>query len=103
MKLKSIRFSQNHESISKSVVPGIRKEAAILSMKKAGKPPGAISSYRPASLTSCVAKIMERIVHNRLYNLAETRGWLSGEQADFGKLRSCEHQILKITQHRKCI
>ncbi len=72
-------------------------------MKKAGKPPGDNFLYRLASLASCVAKIMERIVHNRLYNLAETIGRLSGEQAGFGKLRSCEHQILKITQHRNCI
>ncbi len=41
---------------------------------------------------------MERMVHNRLYNLAETRGWLCNEQAGFRKLRSCEDQILRITQ-----
>ncbi len=41
---------------------------------------------------------MERMVHNRLYNLAETRGWLCSEQAGFRKLRSCEDQILRITQ-----
>ncbi len=41
---------------------------------------------------------MERMVHNRLYNLAETRGWLCSEQAGFRKLRSCEDQILRIAQ-----
>ncbi len=79
-------------------MPGIWKEATILALKKAGKPPGAISSYRPVSLTSCVVKTMERMVHNRLYKLAETRGWLCSEQAGFRKLRSCEDQILRITQ-----
>ncbi len=39
---------------------------------------------------------METIVHNHLYNLAETRGWLCSEQAGFRKLRSCEDQILRI-------
>ncbi len=38
------------------------------------------------------------MVHNRLYNLAETRGWLCSEQAGFRKLRSCEDQTLRITQ-----
>ncbi len=38
------------------------------------------------------------MVHNRLYNLAETRGWLCSERAGFRKLRFCEDQILKITQ-----
>ncbi len=37
-------------------------------------------------------------MHNRLYNLAETRGWLCSEQAGFRKLRSCEDQIFRITQ-----
>ncbi len=36
-----------NESFSKGDVPGIWKEATILPLKKAGKPPGAISSYRP--------------------------------------------------------
>ncbi len=34
-----------NESFSKGFVPGIRKEATILPMKKAGKPPGDIYSY----------------------------------------------------------
>ncbi len=41
---------------------------------------------------------MERKVQHRLYNLAETREWLCSEQAGFRKLRSCEDQILGITQ-----
>ncbi len=79
-------------------MPGIWKEATILQLKRAGKPPGAISSYRPVSLKSCVVMTMEGMVHNRLNNLAETRGWLCGEQAGFRKLRSCEEKILRNTQ-----
>ncbi len=79
-------------------VPGIWKEATILPLKNAGKPPGAISSYRPVSRTSCVVKTMERMVLNRLYYLSETRGWICNEQAGFHKLRSCDVQILRITQ-----
>ncbi len=41
---------------------------------------------------------MTRMVHNRLCNLAKTRGWLCSEQAGFGKLRSFEDQILRTTQ-----
>ncbi len=76
---------------------GIWKEATTFPLKQAGKPLGATSSYRSVSLTSCGVKTMERIVHNRLYNIAERRGWLSSEQAGFRKLRSCEDQILRIT------
>ncbi len=45
-----------NESFPECKVPGIWKEATIFSLKKAGKPPGGISSYRPTSLTSCVVK-----------------------------------------------
>ncbi len=67
-------------------------------MKKAGKPLGFTSSNQAVSFTSYVLKTTERMAHNRLHNLAETRGWFCSEQADFCKLRSCEDQILRITQ-----
>ncbi len=63
----------------------IRKIAFIVPLKKAGKPQGCISSYRPVSLTPCVAKTLERILYNRLYFLSETRDWLCTEQAGFHK------------------
>ncbi len=87
-----------NESFSKGVLPGNLQEATILPLKKAGKPSGAIYTFRNVSLTSCVVKIMKRMVHNHLYNPAETRGWLCSERAGFRNLRSCEDQILRITQ-----
>ncbi len=76
----------------------IWKRAVILPLKKAGKQPEAIASYRPVSPTSCVAKTMKRMIHNRLYYIAETRGWLCSKQAGFRTIRSCEGQILRTTQ-----
>ncbi len=68
-----------YESFSNGVVPGIWKETTILPLKIACKPSEVISSYRPVSLTYCVVKTMERMVHKRLYNLVETSVWLCGE------------------------
>ncbi len=48
-------------SFATGTSPTIWKSAVILPLKKAGKQPGAIVSYRPVSLASCVAKTMERI------------------------------------------
>ncbi len=42
--------------------------------------------------------MLERIPHNRVYYLAETREWLCTEQAGFRKNRSCEDPILRLTQ-----
>ena len=43
-------------------------------------------------------KTLERIIHNRLYYLAESRDWLCREQAGFRKDHGCEDQVLRITQ-----
>ncbi len=40
---------------------------------------------------------MERMIHNRLYYLAETRSWLCPEQAGFRTSRSCEDHE-RVTQ-----
>ncbi len=62
------------ENFSNDVVPGIWKAVDILPMQEAGKPPKVISSCQPVSLTPYVVKPSEIMVHNRLDNLAETRG-----------------------------
>ncbi len=77
-----------HLSFSTGKSPQIWKITIFLALKKAGKPPGCISSCRPVSLTSCVANTLKRSLHN----------WLCTEQAGFRKNRSCEDQILRLTQ-----
>ncbi len=39
--------------------------------------PVVITTHRLGSLTTCVAKAMEHMIHNRLYYLVDARGWLS--------------------------
>ena len=78
--------------------PQIWRNAIILPLLKAGKPASDLASFRPISLTSCVVKILERLLAERLYYLAEHLGWFNSTQAGFRKGRGCEDQILKITQ-----
>ncbi len=86
---KAELLSTFNESFSKGVLLGVRKEATIFPLKKPGKPPVSISSYRPVRLASCDVKTIERMVHSHLYNLGETKRWLCSEQAGFRKRRSC--------------
>ena len=72
--------------------------AIIIPLLKLKKPASDLASYRPISLTSCIAKVMERMVANRLYHLAETSGWIHPSQAGFRKGRSCEDQITRVVQ-----
>lgn len=57
-------------------VPREWKEAWIIPIYKNGKPRGSLSAYRPVSLTSCVAKLMERLVQYRIVWHLEELGHL---------------------------
>ena len=85
-------------SLSTSDLPQIWRNAIIIPLLKQGKPASNLASFRPISLTSCVVKLMERMLSERLYHLAESNGWFNKFQAGFRKGRGCEDQILKITQ-----
>ena len=45
-----------------------------------------------------MAKILERIISDRLYDLAESSGWFSSYQAGFRKGRGVEDQVLRVVQ-----
>jgi len=74
------------------------RTATIIPILKSGKPASEVDSFRPISLTSCLGKVMERLVCNRLYHMAEERGLLTEDQAGFRVQRSTEDQILRVTQ-----
>ena len=44
----------------------LEKKAIVVTVLKSGKGPKSSASYRPFSLTSTMAKSMERIINNRL-------------------------------------
>ena len=47
---------------------------------------------------SCVIKLLEHILADRLYYIAETNNLFSQFEASFHKGRSCEDQITQIVQ-----
>ena len=85
-------------SVRTSNCPHLWKIAMIIPLLKANKPASDLASYRPVSLTSCAAKVLERMMAERLYYQAETQGWFSDLQAGFRRGRSCTDQILRISQ-----
>ena len=74
------------------------RDAIIIPLLKAAKPPSELASYRPVSLTSCIAKVVERMLAERIYHLAETNGWFSSIQAGFRRGHSCVDQIIRLSQ-----
>lgn len=59
------------------------KEAVIIPLKKPGKKGNEADEYRPISLTSCVGKILERMVNRRLSQEIESKNRLGNKQFAF--------------------
>lgn len=47
-------------------------------------------------MSSCVGKIMERLINDRLMWLAEKKGWLDPHQNGFRKGRSCVDSLVRF-------
>nr|CAH0106515.1 unnamed protein product [Daphnia galeata] len=69
-------------------VPTDWKTATVIPIRKPDKPAEKPESYRPISLTSCLGKVMERIVNQRLSWSFETKGKRLKTQCGFRKGRS---------------
>ena len=76
-----------NESWSYGRCPSSWRDAVIVPLLKKGKPASKVDSFRPVSLTSCIAKTMERMVASRLSYLAESNGRWSEGQAGFRCMR----------------
>ena len=87
-----------NRSFETGFCPQSWRNAVIVPLLKAGKSPSALESFRPVSLTSCGVKILERMIAERLNNMAEENGWFSKLQSGFRHGRSCEDQITRIVQ-----
>jgi len=80
-------------------VPQSWRTADIRPVLKKGKDPSKIVSHRPISLTSCLGKVLERVITNRLVYHLEANNILAPEQAGFRSSRCTEDQVIRLTQH----
>ena len=79
-------------------VPQVWREAIMIPILKRAKDKSQAESYRPISLTSCVGKLMERLINTRLMWHLEDKKHITPEQAAFRQDRSTEDQITYIAQ-----
>ena len=87
-----------NESWKTGEVPGLWKKAEIIPILKPGKDPSKPDSYRPVSLTQVFAKVMERMVAERMNYWMENKGIINNWQTGFQRGKSCEDQIIRLTQ-----
>ena len=79
-------------------VPQIWREAIMIPVHKAGKDKRKAENYRPISLTSCIGKLMERLINTRLMWHLEKKQHIKPEQAAFRPNRSTEDQVAYVSQ-----
>ena len=79
-------------------IPTKWRTAIIKPLLKEGKDSKDTVSYRPVSLTSCMGKILEKMVADRLMLVLETGRLLNDNQAGFRQNRCTTDQILKLVQ-----
>ena len=91
--LTTLNLSWKHKQI-----PSEWRKSEIIPILKPGKDPKFPGSYRPISLTSCMCKLMEKLVQKRLLYWLEANEKLNQNQAGFRSLHSTEDQCLRVSQ-----
>ena len=79
-----------------SCFPKIWEKFFMLPFSKPGKDSKNVSSYRPIALTSCLCKIMEKMVNCRLVWYLEQNNYLSTSQCGFRRMRSCTDVLIRL-------
>lgn len=82
--------------LDEGVFPDQWKLQHLVLLPKGNKPPDDPSSYRPICLLDTVGKILEKIIYNRLLDVAEQKGALSDFQFGFRKGRSTVDAIRTV-------
>ena len=72
------------------------RKAIIIPIPKPGKNHQDPSNYRPIALTSCLCKLIEKMVNKRLLWYLETEEKLSRYQCGFRKSRSTLDHLVRL-------
>ena len=78
------------------VFPAAWHDAIVIPFPKPGKDSSDPKNYRPIALTSCLCKILEKMVNNRLVFILEKRNLISPWQSGFRHGRSTLDNILLL-------
>ena len=87
-------------SFSNGVLPEKLKIVKVIPIHQGGTTPD-INNFRPISLLSIFDKIIEKIMHRRLYDFLEHHSILFENQFGFRKNNSTAYVLMEITEKTK--
>ena len=87
-------------SFSTGVFPEVWKIAKVIPLHKGGSTEE-LNNFRPISLLSIFDKIIEKLMHVRLYAFLEEHNILCKNQFGFKKKSNCAHSLIEITERIK--
>lgn len=86
----------NH-CLEEGEIPQQWKAAKVIFIPKPNKPIH-IDNFRPISLTSCIGKILEHVIHLRLSKYIEHNHLFPSEMTGFRKSLSCQDVMLRLKE-----
>jgi potassium voltage-gated channel Eag-related subfamily H protein 8 len=86
--LKEFLLSLYNRIYTEEEFPTSWLNTTILPFEKIGKDSTKVENYRPIALTSCVCKLLDKILYARLSWVLEKNGIISTAQSGFRKFRS---------------
>ena len=78
------------------IFPAAWRNAIVLPFLKPDKAPNLTTSYRPIALTSCLCKLLEKIINVRLVFFLESNQFFSPYQYGFRKNRSTIDSLISL-------
>ena len=83
-----------NKMLTETFIPHKRQEATIIPIPKANKDHSDPTNYQPIALTSCVCKLLEKMINNRLQQYLEKNKLLTNVQCGFRKSRSTVDHLI---------
>ena len=96
---KNILLILFNKSIKEGYTPKEWRKTSIIPIPKTGKDPSNPDSYRPISLTSCLCKLMEHLIKNRILGLVIKAA--QKEQFGFLPNRSTTDCLVRLEERNK--
>ena len=87
-------------SFKNGVFPELWKVAKVIPLHKGGST-DELNNFRPISLLSIFDKIIEKLMHTRLYAFLDDHQILCKNQFGFKKKSNCAHSLIEITERIK--